>query len=60
MGMWHPLVMFKKSDAGILKILIFRPKIGHFVSILGQKLRKWPFFSNSWHKYAKFEPTTRP
>ena len=60
MGMWHPLVMFKKSDAAILKILIFRPKIGHFVSILGQKSGKWPFFSIFLNKYAKFELTTRP
>ena len=52
--------MFQKSDAGILEILIFRPKIGHFVSILGQKSRKWPIFSIFLDKYPKFELTTGP
>ena len=39
-GMWYPLVMFQKSGAGIFKILIFRPKIGHFVPNFGQKSQK--------------------
>ena len=51
MGMYHPLVRFKKSGAGIFEIFIFWPKMGV------DAREKWQFFEKNaffWSKNSHF------